>query len=393
MRQSPLRFSEPSIDDEDIEKVKAVLKRGKLCAGPKVRELEERFAALAGARYAVAVSSGTAALHAACYAAGVGRGEEVITTPLAFGGFVNAPLYLGAKLVFADVDERSLNISPKEVERNITEKTCAIIAVHFAGRPCDLEGIHAVAGRHNLAVVEDATGALGATYKGRPVGSTSLVAAFSFHTEATITSGAGGVVITSDEEAYRWLRLFTNLGIVKEETKLVNRQEGPWHYEIQELGFDYRPTEIQAALALSQLDKLDFFLKRRREIAARYNEGFSDLPYLETPSEEPSGEQAWNLYVLRLKRERLRADRKRVFSALQAEGIDVGVHYLPAYLHPLHGWLGDPNVCTLGQDPPCPKAEDIYRTIITLPLFPKMTDTDVEDVIRAVRKVVTFFGR
>jgi dTDP-4-amino-4,6-dideoxygalactose transaminase len=355
--------------------------------------LEERFAALVGVRYAMAVASGTAALHAACYAAGISRGEEVISTPLAFSGFANAPLYLSARLVFADVGEYDLNISPVEIERNLTEGTCAIVASHFAGHPCDLESIGAIARRHGLAVVEDATSALGASYRGKTVGSFATAAAFSFHPEATITAGAGGMVTTDDEDTYRWLKLFCNQGIVRDRAKLVNAKEGPWHYEVQELGYDYRPTEIQAALALSQLEKLPSFLKRRREIAARYNDAFCQSPLMEIPYEDPDKEDAWNLYVLKLNPESLRADRMHIFLALQAEGVEVGVHYLPVYLHPLHGWLGDPNVCTLGQDPPCPRAETIYRRLITLPLYPRMSDADILDVITAVNKVLTFYSR
>jgi dTDP-4-amino-4,6-dideoxygalactose transaminase len=392
VRESLLPFNEPWIDEEDLQQVEAVLESGKLAAGYKVRELEERFSSEVGVRYAMAVVTGTAALHAACYAAGISRGEEVITTPLAFSGFANAPLYLGAKLIFADVNEYDLNISPEEIERNVTESTCAVVASHFAGHPCDLESISAIARRHNLAVVEDATSALGASYRGKPVGSFATAAAFSFHPEATITAGAGGMVTTDDEETYRWLKLFCNQGIVRERARLVNAKEGPWHYEVQELGFEYRPTEIQAALALSQLEKLPSFLKRRRKIAARYNEAFRRLPMVEIPHQDPDTEEAWNLYVLRLNPECLRADRKHIFLALQAEGVEVGVHYLPVYLHPLHGWLGDPNVCTLEQEPPCPKAEQIYGRLITLPLYPRMTDADVQDVISAVHKVLAFYS-
>lgn len=393
VREARLPFNQPDLDPADAEQVAAVVRSGRLAAGPKVRELEERFAALVGARYAVAVSSGTAALHAAYYAAGISREDEVILSPLVAPAAGSATLYLGARPIFADVDERTLNIDPVEIERNITESTRGVVASHFGGHPCAMEAIHAVARRHNLAVVEDATQALGAVYQGRPAGSLAPVAAFSLHPEATVTAGAGGMVIANDEDTYQWLRLFTNLGTVMDWTQLVKRNEGPWHYEVQELGYDYRPTEMQAALALSQLSRLEAFLKRRREIAARYNEAFADLPYAEIPYTSPDSEPAWNLYVLKLNLERLRAGRREVFLALQAERINVRVHYLPAYLHPLYGWLGDPNVCTLHEGPPCPRAEAAYQRLITLPLYPRMSDDDVTDVICAVRRVLHYFAR
>ncbi|MEW6172080.1 MAG: aminotransferase class I/II-fold pyridoxal phosphate-dependent enzyme [Bacillota bacterium] len=393
IREKPLSFSEPDLNDDDIDRVSAVLKSGMLTAGVKAREFEKSFASLVGARYTVAVSTGAAAMHAACYAAGVSRGDEVILSPLAFAGFANAPLYLGAKPVFADVDEHTLNIAPEEIERNITEQTSAIIVTHFAGHPADLDAIHAVARRHNLVVIEDATSALGAVYKGKPVGSISNVTAFSFHPEATITTGGGGMITTDDDDAYRWLRLFVDQGIVRDRSQMVNRNEGSWHYEVQELGYDYQLPELQCVLGTSQLARLDSFLIRRSEIAARYNEAFADLTCVQIPHTSPYCSPAWNLYVLRLKPERLQADRRRIYMALFAEKVCVGVHYLPVYLHPLHGWLGDPNVCTLHDGPPCPKAESLYQRLITLPLFPKMTDDDVNDVIKAVRRVLGYFSR
>ena len=290
------------------------------------------------------------------------------------------------------MDERTLTIDPAEIERNVAESTRAVVASHFAGCPCDLEAVLAVARKHGLTVVEDATQALGALYRGRPVGSFSVTAAFGFQPGGAITTGKGGMAVTDDEDVYRWLRLFGDQGIVRDVTQLV-RTEGPWHYEVQELGYEYRPTELQGALGLAQLGKLGAFLRRRREIAARYNEAFAGLPYVEIPPQVPGSVPAWNLYILRLNLERLRAGRREIFLALQAEGISVGVHYLPVYLHPLYGWLGDPTVCTLHEGPPCPKAEAIYRRLITLPLYPKMNDDDVVDVIRAVHRVLLYFAR
>jgi len=392
VREVYLPLNEPYLTREEISEATAVIESGRFSAGARVQEFEERFAERVGARYAVAVSTCTAALHAACYAAGISRGEEVIMSPLAPPAAGSAVIYIGAKPVFADVNEASLNLDPAEIERNITHNTRAIVVTHFAGHPCDIAGVLEVARRHQLVLVEDATEALGAAYRGQPVGSFGLTAAFSLNPEAIITAGSGGLVATSDEDTCRWLRLFTDRGIVRDFRQHV-RREGPWHYEVQELGYDYRPTEIQGALGLAQFKRLDRLLERRREIAARYNEAFGCLPHVETPHSLPDTEPSWNLYVLRLKLELLRADRREIFLALMAEKINAGVHHLPVYLHPLYGWLGDPTVCTLHQGPPCPKAQAAYKRLITLPLYPKMSDADVDDVIAAVQRVLTHFAR
>ncbi|MGQ9512508.1 DegT/DnrJ/EryC1/StrS family aminotransferase [Thermodesulfitimonas sp.] len=393
VRETQLPWSLPHLDERDVEAVVAVLRSGRLAAGPRVREFEERFAQLLGVRYAVAVATGTAALHAAYYAAGISREDEVILSPFASPAVGSAVLYLGARPVFADIDAETLTIDPALVAMNITEKTRAVVATHFAGFPCALEALQELAYKHNLLLIEDATEALGAVYRGRQAGNFGVTAAFSFHQDGVITTGNGGMVVTNDEDTYRWLRLFTDRGEVRDVRDLVLAGEGPWHYEVQELGCDYRPTELQGALGLAQLAKLETFLKRRREIAARYNEAFADLPYVELPKVHPDAVPAWQLYVLKLNLERLHADRRQIFLALLSERIKVGVHYLPVYLHPLYGWIGDPTVCTLHQGPPCPKAEAIYKRLLTLPLYPAMTDADVEEVIKAVRRVLIYFAK
>jgi len=393
VRETQLPFGRPHLDKRDVEAVLAVLREGRLAAGPRVREFEERFARLLGVRYAVAVSSGTAALHAAYYAAGVSREDEVILSPFASPAVGSAVLYLGARPVFADVDEETLTIDPAMVEMNITQKTRAVVATHFAGFPCAMEALERLAQKHNLLLIEDVTQALGAVYRGRQAGSFGVTAAFSFHQDGIVTAGSGGMVVTDDEDVYRWLRLFTGEGIVREVSDLVLAGEGPWHYEVQELGYDYRPTELQGALGVAQLAKLEAMLKRRREIAARYNEAFADLPGVELPKVQPGAVPAWEFYVLKLNLEQLRADRRQIFLALLSERIRVGVHYLPVYRHPLYGWIGDPTVCTLHEGPPCPKAEATYERLLSLPLYPAMTDADVEDVLRAVRRVLMYFAR
>jgi dTDP-4-amino-4,6-dideoxygalactose transaminase len=393
VRETYLPFSRPHLDERDVEAVVAVLREGRLAAGPRVREFEERVARLLGVRYAVAVSSGTAALHAAYYAAGISREDEVILSPFTSPAAGSAVLYLGARPVFVDVDAETLTIDPALVEMNITEKTRAVVATHFAGFPCAIEALQELACKHNLLLIEDATEALGAVYRGRQAGNFGVTAAFSFHQDGIVTAGSGGMVVTNDEDAYRWLRLFADQGVVRDVRDLVLAGEGPWHYEVQELGYDYRPTELQGALGLAQLGKLATFLARRQEIAARYHEAFADLPYVEPLKVRPGTVPAWPFYVLKLNLERLHADRRQIFLALLAERIRVGVHYLPVYLHPLYGWIGDPTVCTLHEGPPCPKAEAIYKRLLTLPLYPAMTDADVEDVIRAVRRVLIYFAK
>ncbi|MQL51439.1 UDP-4-amino-4,6-dideoxy-N-acetyl-beta-L-altrosamine transaminase [Desulfofundulus thermobenzoicus] len=390
VRETYLPYARQWIEEDDIRAVTRVLRSDWLTTGPTLAEFERQFAARVGARYAVAFSSGTAALHGACFAAGVGRGDEVITSPITFAASANCALYLGAKPVFADIDPHTYNIDPAEIEKKITPATRVILPVHFTGQPCDLDPIHALAAKHNLTVIEDAAHALGAEYRGRPIGGLSDMTIFSFHPVKHITTGEGGMVTTNSEEYRQWLLLFRNHGIVRDPDLLVDDQ-GPWYYEMQDLGYNYRLTDIQAALGLSQLARLDRFLERRREIAQMYNEAFAHLPEVTIPYQAPHARSAWHLYVLALNPDRLKASRRRIFEALRAENIGVNVHYIPVYRHPYYRWLGDPDSCSLSGFY-CPNAEDLYQRIITLPLFPAMTDRDVRDVIAAVKKVILWYS-
>ncbi|RKO66900.1 UDP-4-amino-4,6-dideoxy-N-acetyl-beta-L-altrosamine transaminase [Desulfofundulus salinus] len=388
VRETYLPYARQWIEEDDIEAVARVMRGDWLTTGPTLAEFEKQFAARVGARYAVAFSSGTAALHAACFAAGVGRGDEVITSPITFVASASCALYLGAKPVFADIDPRTYNIDPVEIEKKITPQTKAIIPVHFTGQPCDLDAIHALAEKHNLVVIEDACHALGAEYKGQPIGCLSDMTVFSFHPVKHITTGEGGMVTTNSGELYQWLLLFRNHGITRDRELMVEDQ-GPWYYEMLDVGFNYRLTDIQAALGLSQLRKLDRFLERRREIARTYNEAFASLPEVEIPYQAPYSRSSWHLYVLVLKLEHLKFDRRQVFEALRAENIGVNVHYLPVYRHPYYRWLGDPDSCSLSGFY-CFHAEELYERIITLPLYPAMDNEDVNDVIQAVRRVISW---
>ena len=381
MRSAFLPYARQWIDDRDIEAVTAVLNGEFLTTGPLVPELESKLARIVDARYAVAFANGTAALHAACHAAGIGPGDEVITSPMTFAASANCVLYQQGKPVFADIDERTYNISPDRVRALITERTKAIIAVDFTGQPADLAALGRMAKAYGLCLIEDAAHALGASYQGAKVGSVSDMTMFSLHPVKHVTSGEGGVIATNDEALWRKLKDFRNHGIVRDPGRLERERPGAWYYEMQELGCNYRLTDFQAALAVSQLDKLDRFVERRREIANRYNEAFCDMDAVILPYQDGIGESSWHLYVVQLRTERLRIGRDAVYTRMHAENIGVNVHYIPVYLHPYYRRLGyKPGLC--------PAAERLYERVLTLPLFPAMTDRDVEDVIHAFRQVI-----
>jgi UDP-4-amino-4,6-dideoxy-N-acetyl-beta-L-altrosamine transaminase len=383
VRKTYLPYGHQWIDESDIKAVVEVLHSDWVTTGPKVAEFETRLADYVGAKYAIVFSSGTAALHAAVFAAGIGPGDEVITTPMTFAASANCVLYQGGKPVFADVQPDTLNINPLEIEKKITPRTKAIIPVDYTGQPCDLEEIKGIAQKHGLIMIEDAAHALGATYRGQRVGSLSDMTIFSFHPVKLITTGEGGAVVTDDFALAQRLRIFRNHGIT---TEAREREEaGDWFYEMVYLGYNYRLTDIQCALGLSQMNKLDSWLARRQEIARRYDEAFAELPEIMTPVVKDDRSPAWHLYVIRLNLERLWVRRAEVFAALRAENIGVNVHYIPVHLHPYYrkrfGYKrGD-----------YPVAESAYEQLISLPIFPKMTDNDVSDVINAVTKVVRHY--
>jgi UDP-4-amino-4,6-dideoxy-N-acetyl-beta-L-altrosamine transaminase len=347
-----------------------------------VNKFEEAFASQVGARYAIAMSSGTAALHSAAFAANIRPGDQVITTPMTFAASANCIGYQGGKVVFADVDPGTLNISPETIEAAINPHTKAIIAVDYTGQPADLDEINAIAEKHGLMVIEDAAHALGATYKQRKVGSLVGMTTFSLHPVKHITTGEGGIIATEDPDLEKRLRRFRNHGISADSHQ--RESFGSWFYEITDLGYNYRITDLQCALGLSQLNKLTMWVRRRREIAARYTDAFAPMPEVEIPLVRPDREPAWHLYVLLLNLEHLRVEREQVFRALRAENIGVNVHYIPVPWHPYYQGLGYKK----GQ---WPVAEGAYERMITLPLWPGMTDSDVEDTIHAVQKVVDVY--
>lgn len=364
-------YGHQSIDESDIDAVIRVLKSDWLTQGPKIDEFEKKLGEYCGAKYAVVFSSGTAALHAAYFAAGLKNGDEFITTPLTFAATANAGLYLGATPVFADIKEDG-NLDPKETVKKITKKTKAIAVVDYAGKPAQLEQFRAITDKYNLILIEDACHALGAEYKGKKVGSVSDMTIFSFHPVKSITTGEGGAVLTGNKEFYEKLKLFRTHGITK--NNLINKSDGDWYYEMQELGFNYRITDIQAALGISQLKKLDRFIKARRKIAEAYKKAFEKYDDLiSMPSADKINDSSWHLFVVRL-RGKLALKRAEIFKKLRESGIGTQVHYIPVYWHPFYQKLGYNKGI-------CPKAEAFYKSIIALPIYPDLKQEDQKFVI------------
>ena len=368
-------YGKQTIEQDDIQAVVDVLKSDFLTTGPQIAEFEQTVADYVGAKYAVAISNGTSALHAACFAAGIRPGDEVITTPLTFAASANCVLYCGGTPVFADVDPKTYNIDPEDIRRKITDRTKAIIAVHLAGQPCDMDAIHSIAREHGLIVIEDGAHALGSVYKGKKVGSMSDMTTFSFHPVKPITTGEGGMIVTDNEDFYKKMILFRSHGITRDDS-IMTRNDGPWFYQQFDLGYNYRITDIQCALGCSQMKKLDRFLARRKEIVARYNEAFADCDNIITPYQLSDTESGWHLYIVQVKN----CDRRQVFENMREKGIGVNVHYIPVYMHPYYQEHGYENVH-------CANAEEIYSHIISLPLYPGLTSEQQDYVIDTLKSL------
>lgn len=386
IRSDKIFYGHQYIDEADIQAVTDVLKSDYLTCGPKIAEAEKKLCEVTGAKYAVLCSNGTAALHIACLAAGVKQGDEVITTPITFAASANCALYCGAKPVFADINEETYNIDPANVEALTNEKTKAVVAVDFTGQSVELDRLLAHCRKNNLVLIEDGAHVIGTAYNGKKNGSIADMTTLSFHPVKTVTSGEGGAVLTNNEEYYRKLLLYRAHGITRDEGQMVRDSDGPWYYEQIELGMNYRMTDIQAALLISQLDKLPMFSTRRKEIVKAYDEAFAQLPQLFVQKEIPESDTTRHLYILRIRPEKLTINRKQFFEALAAENVCCNVHYIPTYYFPYYEKLGYKKGI-------CPKAEKLYNEIISLPLYYSMTDKDVADVIVAVKRIAEYFQK
>ncbi|MCI9065582.1 MAG: UDP-4-amino-4,6-dideoxy-N-acetyl-beta-L-altrosamine transaminase [Lachnospiraceae bacterium] len=384
VRETPIFYGHQYIDEADIQAVEEVMKSDYLTCGPKIGELEKKLCDVTGAKYAVVCANGTAALHIAALCAGVGEGDEVITTPITFAASANCALYCGARPVFADIDPETYNIDPAKVEAAITPRTKAVVAVDYTGQSVELGPIRESCKKHGLVLIEDGAHVIGTTYKGRPNGSIADMTTFSFHPVKTVTGGEGGAVLTNDEILYKKLLLYRAHGITREEKLMEHEPDGPWYYEQISLGYNYRITDMQAALIISQLDKLPMFSARRKEIVKRYDEAFRKMPELFVQREIPESDTTRHLYILRIVPEKLKINRRQFFDALAAENVHCNVHYIPTYYFPYYEKLGYRRGL-------CPHAEKLYEEILSLPLYYAMSDEDVESVIEAVKKIVNYY--
>ena len=384
--EKKIGYGHQYIDDTDIQAVVDVLKSDYLTCGPKIEEAEKKLCEITGAKYAVLIANGTAALHAMIFAAGIGPGDEVITTPITFAASANCTLYCGAKPVFADINPKTYNIAPSSIEEKITSKTKAVVAVDFTGQAVEVDKIRAICDKHNLIFIEDAAHSLGTKYNGNPVGSVADMTEFSFHPVKTCTAGEGGAITTNDDELYKRLVLFRTHGITRAQELMDKPSEGGWYYQQVDLGYNYRMTDIQAALLSSQLDKLKLFSRRRKELVKRYDEAFASMPEIVVQQEIPESDTVRHLYIIQLNLDLLKCTRREVFEALQAEGVGVNVHYIPVYSFPYYQKLG----YRMGK---CPNAEWLYERIISIPLYYSLSNDEQDKVIKAVKKVIKFYRK
>lgn len=384
--EKKIGYGHQYIDDTDIQAVVSVLKSDYLTCGPKIDETEKKLCDITGAKHAVLMSNGTAALHAMCFAAGISAGDEVITTPITFAASANCALYCGGRPVFADINPHTYNIDPDCVERCISEKTKAVVAVDFTGQAVEIDRIRKICQKHNLIFIEDAAHSLGTKYKGNPIGSLADMTEFSFHPVKTCTAGEGGAVTTNDDELYKKLLLFRTHGITRNQEWMDQQSEGGWYYQQVALGYNYRITDMQAALLSSQLDKLNMFAERRKKLVKRYDEAFGKMPQITVQTEISASDTVRHLYIIQLNLEMLKCGRREIFDALQAEGVGVNVHYIPTYYFPYYQSLGY-------QKGICPNAEKLYERIISIPLYYGLSDEQQDKVIEAVKKVLQYYRR
>ena len=386
VRDTKIFYGHQYLDQADYDAVINVLKSDYLTCGPKIGELEAKLCEITGAKYAVVCSNGTAALHMAAMAAGIGEGDELITTPITFAASANCALYCGAKPVFADINEKTYNIDPASVEEHITPNTKAVVAVDFTGQAVELDRLLDICHKREIVLIEDGAHSIGTKYNGKGVGSIADMTTFSFHPVKTITGGEGGAVLTNSEEYYQKLLLARSHGITRVPELLENESDGPWYYEQINLGYNYRMTDIQAGLILSQLDKLEKFSSRRKELVERYNKAFENNDAIIVQEEIPESDTTRHLYILRINPDKLIINRREFFDALSGENECCNVHYIPVYYFPHYKRLGY-------EKGLCPKAEKLYDEMITLPLYYGMSDQDCDDVIMAVEKIAGYYHK
>jgi len=384
VRDKKISYGKQCIEEDDIAAVSEVLRSPYLTCGPKIDELEKKLCEITTAKHAVAVSNGTAALHIACMAIGIKPGDEVIVSSMTFAASANCVLYCGGTPVFADIRPDTYNIDVEDVKRKITDRTKAIVAVDFTGQAVELDELKKICKEHNLYLIEDAAHSIGTKYNGKPVGSIADITTFSFHPVKTVTAGEGGACMTNDDELYKKLSLARTHGITKNPELMARESEGPWYYEQLSLGYNYRITDFQAALLLSQLSKLERFSNRRKEIRKKYDEAFSKMPELFVQKTIPESDTTQHLYIIRLNPEKLKCTRREFFDAFAAEGFGPQVHYIPVYWHPYYEGLGYKKGL-------CPVAEATYEQILSIPFYAALTDDEVEDTIKAVKKVVEYY--
>ena len=386
VRKEKIYYGHQCIDENDVQAVSKVLTSDYITCGPEVQNAERELERITGAKHAVLVANGTAALHLACIAAGIGPGDEVITTPLTFAASANCAFYCGARPVFADIDPETYNIDPEDIERKITDKTKAVVAVDFTGQVVRIREIRDICERHNLVLIEDAAHSIGSCYEGKPVGSLADMTCFSFHPVKTVTAGEGGAVLMDSDELYKKVLQGRTHGITHDDSCMEHPTGETWYYEQIFLGYNYRMTDFQAALLRSQLVKLPWFKERRREIVRRYDEAFSGLDGIFVQQEIPESDTCRHLYIIRLDPEKLSCTRKQFFDAMSAENVQCQVHYIPVYWFPYYEKLGYKKGI-------CPKTEAVYDQIMSIPLYPTLTDQDVSDTIAAVTKVATYYAK
>lgn len=387
VRSNKIYYGHQWVDEDDIKVVSEVLRSDYLTCGPQVTKMEDALKEYTGAKYAVAVSNGTAALHCACIAAGVGEGDEVITTPITFAASANCALYCGARPVFADINPETYNIDPESIRAHVTSRTKAVVAVDFTGQAVQHKEIREICDEFGLVFIEDAAHSIATKYNGQQVGSLADITTFSFHPVKTITGGEGGAVLTNNEDYYRKIVLAHAHGITHDESLMEEApHEGPWYYEEISLGYNYRITDFQAALIVSQMKKLDKFVARRKEIVKAYDEAFKTIPELFVQKEIPESDTCRHLYIIQLKLDKFNCTRKQFFDAMSAENVQCQIHYVPVYWFPYYKHLGYERGL-------CPNAEKMYEGIMSIPLYPKMSNQDVADVIAAVKKIVASFKK